>query len=43
MLRVVTLGGILFCLGTGTGYANCDNSSLNGVYPFTKRLYDGNL
>jgi hypothetical protein len=37
MLRVGTaiLGCISFFLGTGSSYANCDNSSLNGVYPFT--------
>ena len=33
-LRTVMLGCVPFLLSAGTGLA-CDNSSLNGVYPFT--------
>jgi hypothetical protein len=41
MLRVllVILGCVWFSLSAGTSYANCDNSSLNGVYPFTASGY----
>jgi hypothetical protein len=44
--KIVTLGCIASILGAGTSHANCDNSSLNGVYPFTVSgftmgIYDG--
>jgi hypothetical protein len=31
----IILGCIGFCLSGQASYANCDNGSLNGVYPFT--------
>jgi hypothetical protein len=34
-MKIVTLGCIASILGAGSSHANCDNSSLNGVYPFT--------
>jgi hypothetical protein len=34
-MKTVTLGCLASFLGIGTSYAGCDNSSLNGVYPFT--------
>ena len=34
-IRLITLGCVASILGIGTSHAGCDNSSLNGVYPFT--------
>ena len=33
-LRNIVLAGAVLMAGTAPGYANCDNSSLSGVYPF---------
>ena len=34
-MKIVTLGCIASVFGAGTSHAGCDNSSLNGSYPFT--------
>jgi hypothetical protein len=34
-MKIIILGCIVSILGAGTSHAGCDNSSLNGVYPFT--------
>jgi hypothetical protein len=44
-LRNIVLAGAVLMAGTAPGYANCDNSSLSGVYPFkasgfTVGIYD---
>jgi hypothetical protein len=38
-MRSVALGVVLFTTGVGTGHAGCDNSALNGVYPFAASGY----
>nr|WP_294549011.1 hypothetical protein [uncultured Rhodopila sp.] len=38
-LRAIVPAGVLLITGMGPGYAACDNTSLNGVYPFTTNGY----